>query len=88
MAAFEGGGGGAEVESQLGGALAVAGEAVGGEDGENVFFEAWRFGGEGREGEGEEGESHAIRSRTGFAPVTVTSDGVSTRPPYGYVTFW
>jgi hypothetical protein len=45
VAAFEGSGGGAEVEAELGGALAVTGEAVFGEDREDVFFEAWGFGG-------------------------------------------
>ena len=87
VAAAEGAGGGAEVEAELGGALAVAGEAVLGEDGEDVLFVV----GGGGEGEGggeqEEGEEfHARRSRTGWAPVTETSEGVSRRPPLGYCT--
>ena len=76
-------GGGAQIETQLGRTLAVASEAVFGEHRQDVALKP-RRGGLKNQWQQEEKAFHPMRSITGLAPVTVTSEGVSRRPPCGY----
>ena len=83
VAAAQRAGGGAQIETQLGRTLAVASETVLGEHRQHVALKPGR-GGLKHQWQQEQKEFHPMRSITGLAPVTVTSEGVSRRPPCGY----